>query len=75
MPSLQENSDVFIADTMSEQNKKQCDQLGISWVACRDEAGFRRFKSALDKFGIPYTDYNGNLDEDLPIILNKLLDR
>lgn len=68
------NSDVFIADTLSEQNKKQCDQLGISWVACRDENGFRRFKSALDRFGIPYTDYNGNLNEDLPIILDELFD-
>ncbi|MGM9817950.1 MAG: CfrBI family restriction endonuclease [Paludibacteraceae bacterium] len=65
-------SNVFVADTLSQQNKNQCDQLGVCWVACRDANGFRRFKLVLDKFGIPYTDYNGNLDEDLPNILDKL---
>lgn len=48
-------SDVFVADTLSQQNKNQCEQLGICWIACRDENGFKRFKLALDKFNIPYT--------------------
>lgn len=65
-------SHVFVADTLSQQNKNQCDQLGICWVACRDNDGYKRFKLALDKFQIPYTDYNGNLDEDLPRILDGL---
>ena len=30
------------------------------------------FKLVLDKFKIPYTEYNGNLDKDLPKILNEL---
>ena len=47
-------SDVFVADTLSQQNKNQCEQLGICWIACRDENGFKRFKLALDKFNIPY---------------------
>jgi hypothetical protein len=67
------NSCLFVADTLSDQNKKQCDQLGICWVACRDKNGYRRFKKALDKFGIPNKDYNGNLDADLDNILNSLL--
>lgn len=37
-------SDVFVADTLSQQNKNQCEQLGICWIACRDENGFKRFK-------------------------------
>lgn len=41
-------SDVFVADTLSQQNKNQCEQLGICWIACRDENGFKRFKLALD---------------------------
>lgn len=65
-------SNVFVADTLSLQNKKQCDELGVCWVACRDEDGFRRFKLVLDKFQIPYTDYEGSLDEDLERILNEL---
>lgn len=39
-------SDVFVADTLSQQNKNQCEQLGICWIACRDENGFKRFKLA-----------------------------
>lgn len=65
-------SHVFVADTLSLQNKNQCDQLGICWVACRDVNGFRRFKNILDKFNIPYTDYNGDLDKDLPLVLEKI---
>lgn len=67
------DSDVFVADTLSQQNKNQCDQLGICWVACRDIEGYKRFKLVLDKFKIPYTNYNGNLDEDLPKILGELI--
>ena len=66
-------SNVFIADTLSRQNKNQCDKLGISWVALKDEDGFKRFKLVLDKLEIPYKDYNGNLDKDLHKILNDLL--
>lgn len=65
-------SHVFVADTLSQQNKNQCEQLGVNWVACRDENGYRRFKMVLDKLGIPNNDYNGNLDKDLPGILEKL---
>lgn len=66
------NSDLFVADTLSQQNKNQCDQLGICWIACRDKNGFQRFKLALDKFKIPYTDYNGNISEDLHRILEEV---
>jgi len=67
------NSDVFIADTLSQQNKNQCDALNIAWVACRDVNGYRRFKLVLDKFKIPYTDFNGNLESQLRVILDELL--
>ncbi|MDR1653829.1 MAG: CfrBI family restriction endonuclease [Prevotellaceae bacterium] len=66
------NSNVFVADTLSQQNKNQCDQLGIHWIALRDKDGHKRFGLALEKLGIPHTDYNGNLDVDLPKILNEL---
>ncbi len=65
-------SDVFIADTMSQQNKNQCDQLGVSWVACRDSEGYKRFEKVLQRFNIPYTPYNGNIDDDLKKIFEEL---
>lgn len=66
-------SQVFVADTLSQQNKNQCNQLDVAWVACRDEDGYKRFKLVLDKFNIPYTDFTGNLDEKLKQILDELL--
>lgn len=65
-------TNIFVADTLSQQNKNQCDELGIHWIALRDANGFRKFKSILEKLQIPYKDYKGNLDEDLPNILNTL---
>ncbi|MDR2426443.1 MAG: hypothetical protein LBD46_04610, partial [Endomicrobium sp.] len=65
-------SDVFVADTLSQQNKNQADELNVSWVALRDKDGFRRFELALDRFNIPYTKYNGDLDKDLTEILDIL---
>ena len=66
------DSDVFVADTLSEQNKNQCEQLGIGWVACRDEDGYKRFAKVLEDLSIPYENYNGNLEEDLPVVLNEI---
>lgn len=67
-------SDIFVADTLSIQNKNQCDELNIAWVACRDENGFRRFKNILETYEIPFTNYpeGRNLDEDLDNIFDKL---
>ncbi len=66
-------SHVFVADTLSLQNKNQCDQLNVSWVACRDNNGYKRFEQVLQRFNIPYTKYNGNLDEDLPKVLDTII--
>jgi len=66
------DTNVFVADTLSQQNKNQCDQLGVNWIALRDKDGYRRFGLALEKLNIPHTDYNGDLDIDLPEILDNL---
>jgi hypothetical protein len=66
------DSNVFVADTLSQQNKNKCDKLGVNWVALRDKDGYKRFGLALKKFGIPHKDYNGDLDVDLPKILDEL---
>ena len=68
------DSQVFVADTLSQQNKNQCDQLGVSWVACRDIDGYKRFKDVLVRFNIPFEDYTGNLEDDLDNILGEIFD-
>jgi len=63
---------VFVADTLSQQNKDQCDQLDIYWVALRDDEGYKRFGLVLKKLNIPYKSFNGNLAQELLNILNSL---
>jgi hypothetical protein len=65
-------TNVFVADTLSQQNKNQCEQLNINWIALRDEDGYKKFGEILQKLNIPHTDYVGVLDADLPKILDKL---
>jgi hypothetical protein len=65
-------SDIFIADKLSQQNINQSEQLGVIWIELRRKDGFKRFKLALEKLGIPHTDYKGNLNEDLQKILEEL---
>ncbi|PAF43432.1 CfrBI family restriction endonuclease [Helicobacter sp. 11S03491-1] len=68
-------SHIFIADTLSQQNKNQSDELGVVWVELRVANSYRRIKKAFDKYGIPYVDYDGgNLDKDLDMILNKIME-
>ncbi len=66
------NTNVFVADTLSTQNKNQCDQLGVHWVALRDSNGYERFGQALRALGIPHQPYSGNLTDDLPKIVESL---
>jgi hypothetical protein len=67
------DTNIFIADTLSQQNKNQCDKLGIIWIALREKDGYKGFKLALEKLNIPHKNYNGNLDNDLKNILEKII--
>jgi len=53
-------SKVFVADKLSDTNKKQLDHVGIEWVELRIGHGFRRFKTVLENLEIPH----GELDEE-----------
>ncbi len=66
------DTNVFVADTLSQQNKNQCDQLDVNWIALRDKDGYKKFGVTLENLGIPHTNYNGDLDIDLPKILDEL---
>jgi hypothetical protein len=66
-------SDVFVADKLSALNKQQADILNVKWVELRNEVGYKRFAKILEEFGIPHTDFQGDLDAHLDTILNDLL--
>ncbi len=66
-------SNIFVADTLSQQNKHQSDELGVVWIELRTPDGYRRIEKAFDKYNIPNTKYNGDLDNDLDIILDRIM--
>ena len=59
------DSKVFIADKLSETNKKQLDSLGIEWVELRNKNGFRKFEKVLNNLKIPHKIFNSNIDKKL----------
>lgn len=68
-------SDIFIADKLSNLNKKQADYLNVKWVELRTKDGYKRFLKVLNEFEIPNTEFTGNFDLHLDGILNKLLSK
>jgi hypothetical protein len=66
------NTNIFIADTLSEQNKNQLNHLGVYWVELHIHEGYKRFKTVLEKLSIPFTDFKGNLADALNNIFQKL---
>ena len=67
------DSAVFIADKLSDLNKKQLDGLGVKWVELRDENGYKRFGEVLKALSIPCKPYRGNVQKALDKILLAIL--
>jgi hypothetical protein len=67
------NTDVFIADTLSVQNKQQFEDADVLWEELRVLNGYQRFGQVLKSLGISYHDFLGNLD-DLEIRTDEILD-
>ena len=67
-------SKIFVADTLSEKNRKQLDERGILWVMLRDKVGFRKFEKVLRQLGIDYTPLDEtDLDKRIDAILEEIL--
>lgn len=77
-------SRVFVADKLSETNKRQLNHLGVSWTALRsvddknyldftEDEGYLRFYKTLESLDIPFTMHNPeNLEEDLRVIFEEI---
>ena len=66
------DSKVFVADKLSDANKKQLDSLKVNWVELRTNDCFKRFKKVLENLGIPHSDYHGNIDKDLDKVFKEI---
>lgn len=66
------DTNVFIADKLSDLNKQQLDQREIQWVELRSNKGYQKFEQVLLTLGIPYTLFDGDLDQALSVIFVEL---
>ncbi|MBS3117406.1 hypothetical protein J4430_00815 [Candidatus Woesearchaeota archaeon] len=66
------DSKVFVADKLSDTNKKQLNSLKVEWVEMRDHEGYKRFKKVLEKLKISHKDINGKVDKKLEAIFNEI---
>jgi len=66
------NSDVFVADKLSDLNKKQLNSRKVEWVELRSKDGYRRFSKVLKNLGIPYVDFKGDANNKLDEIFNEI---
>ncbi len=48
------DSKIFVADKLSDMNKRQLTERGIAWVEFRSELGFRKFEEVLKQLKIPH---------------------
>lgn len=58
-------SKVFIADKLSDTNKKQLNSRKVEWVELRSDGGFKRFEAVLDHLKIPHDKLLENIDKKL----------
>jgi len=65
-------SKVFVADKLSDKNKRQLDSLDVQWVELRSEGGSNRFGLVLSNLGIPHTDFTGDIDTRLEAIFKDI---
>lgn len=68
------DSHIFVADTLSDLNKKQSEQFGVHWVELRSKNGYMKFADILAGYNIPHTPTIHHLSEKLDSILDKTID-
>lgn len=67
-------TDIFVADTLSETNRRQLDDLDVNWIELRSDIGFRKFKSVLEKCKVPHdTSREPDINDVLEVINDKTL--
>jgi len=65
-------SKVFIADKLSETNKKQLNSRKVEWVELRSDGGFKRFETVLDHLKIPYDKLPENIDKKIETVFKEI---
>lgn len=68
------DTDVFVADKLSDLNKRQLTERGVQWVELRSKNGYRKFFEVLQELNIPCSDFEGDVNERLDEIFETLFE-
>ena len=63
---------IFLADKLSDKNKKQADNLGVQWVELRTENGYKRFLEVLRELNVPHREFDEDISKRLDNILTEI---
>lgn len=66
------DSNVFIADKLSETNKRQLDSRGIYWIELRSDNGYKKFTDILTALKIPHEKSIKKIDKKLETIFTEI---
>lgn len=66
------DSKVFVADKLSDTNKKQLNSLNVEWVELRNNVGFERFDTVLKNLKIPHTKLPSDIDKELEVVFKEI---
>lgn len=72
--SIARDSGIFIADTLSDLNKRQLDERNCYWVELRAEKGYQRMYAVLQDLGVPCVEFAGDLDAALDEIIPQVFE-
>ena len=68
------DSKVFVADKLSDTNKKQLNSRKVEWVELRNDGGFKRFEMVLDHLNISHDKLPENFDKKLESIFKEIFE-
>jgi len=66
------DSKVFVADKLSNTNKKQLNSRKVEWIELRGDGGFKRFETVLDHLKIPHEKLPENIDKKLEMVFKEI---
>lgn len=67
------DTDVFVASTLSDTNKRQLDDAGVLWTELQVPNGFMRFQKTLHELGIPHTPRDEFSDDEIESAIRRTL--
>jgi len=70
--TIARDSDVFVADKLSDLNKQQLAQRGVRWIELRSPDGYKKFETVLQELNIPHSQLQGDVNKRLEEILDEL---